>query len=182
MKVAGRSRYLNGGCDMLRRLFFLLPDEAHAQRVVKHLVFLNISERNIHAIARGVELENLPKATERQKNDTAFRVESFLWNANLFLFVIALMTFFVSLVMTEFYWSLGALFVMTVTFFVGEHFVVNVPDVHLSEFTDALSHGEILLMVDVPIKRVAEIERAVHYHHPEAVVGGVGWTVDAFGI
>jgi len=167
---------------MLRRLFFLLPDEEHAQRVVNHLLFLSISERNIHAIAHGVELKTLPKATERQKKDTAFRVENFLWSANLFLFVAALMTFLVSLVMTEFYWSVAALFVMTVTFFAGEHFVVNVPDVHLSEFTDALSHGEILLMVDVPAKRVAEIERAVHYHHPEAVVGGVGWALDAFGL
>ena len=167
---------------MLRRLFFLFPDEEHAQRVVNHLVFLNISERNIHAISHGVELKTLPEATERQKNDTAFRVESFLWNANLLLFVIALVTFVVALVMTAFYWSLAALFVMAVTFFAGEHFIVNVPDVHLTEFTDALSHGEILLMVDVPAERVAEIEKAVHYHHPEAVVGGVSWAVDAFGI
>ncbi len=167
---------------MLRRLFFLLPDEAHAQRVVNHLVFLNVSERNIHAIGHNINPGALPEATERQKKDTAFRVENFLWNANLFLFVIALLTFVVSLAMTQFYWSLAALFVMTVTFFAGEHFVVNVPDVHLSEFTDALSHGEILLMVDVPVRRVAEIEKAVHYHHPEAVVGGVSWTVDAFGL
>ena len=167
---------------MLRRLFFLFPDEAHAQRVVNHLTFLGISERNIHAIAHGVELKTLPRATERQKNDTAFRLESFLWRANLFLFVIALLALIVSLVLTAFYWSLGALFVMVITFFAGEHFVVNVPDVHLSEFNDALSHGEILLMVDVPVGRVAEIEKTVHNHHPEAVVGGVGWTVDAFGI
>jgi Zn-dependent protease with chaperone function len=167
---------------MLRRLFFLFPDEAHAQRVVNQLVFLNISERNIHAISRGVALKTLPEATERQKNDTAFRVESLLWNANLLLFVIALAMFVVSLVMIWFYWSLVSLFVMAATFFAGEHFVVKVPDVHLTEFTDALSHGEILLMVDVPAERVAEIENAVHHRHPEAVVGGVGWAVDAFGI
>lgn len=167
---------------MLRRLFFLFPDEDHAQGVVTQLVFLNISERNIHAISHGVALKNLPRATERQKNDTAFRVESFLWNANLLLFVLAVMAFFVSLVMSAFYWSLLALFVMVVTFFAGEHFVVNVPDVHLTEFTDALSHGEILLMVDVPAERVAEIENIVQHRHPEAVCGGVSWTVDAFGI
>jgi len=167
---------------MLRRLFFLFPDEDHAQRVVNHLVFLNISERNIHAISRGVPLKTLPEATKRQKNDTAFRVESFLWNANLLLFVFALMAFFITLVMVELYWMLAALFVMTVTFFAAEHFVVHVPDVHLTEFTDALAHGEVLLMVDVPAKRVAEIESVVRYRHPEAVVGGVSWTVDAFGI
>ena len=167
---------------MLRRLFFLFPDEACAQRVVKQLVFINVSERNIHAISNGVELKTLPEATERQKNDTAFRVESFLWNTNLLLFIIALLMFFITLVLKDFYWALFALSVMTANFFAGEHFVVKVPDVHLTEFTDALSHGEILLMVDVPVARVAEIESFVHRNHPEAVVGGVSWTVDAFGI
>ncbi len=167
---------------MLRRLFFLFPDEEHAQRAVMQLVFLRISERNIHAISHGVELKTLPEATQRQKNDTAFRVERFLWNANLLLFVFALIAFFVALAMTAFYWTLFALSIMTATFFAGEHFVVHVPDVHLTEFTDALSHGEILLMVDVPAGRVAEIEHFVHHHHPEAVVGGVSWAVDAFGI
>ncbi len=167
---------------MLRRLFFLFPDEEHAQRAVNQLVFLNISERNIHAISRGVALRTLPEATERQKNDTAFRVESFLWRANLLLFIVSLMTFIVALVMAAFYWTLVALFVMTITFFAGEHFVVHVPDVHLTEFTDALSHGEILLMVDVPADRVVEIENMIHHRNPEAVVGGVSWTVDAFGL
>lgn len=167
---------------MLRRLFFLFPDEKHAQLVVNQLIFQRISERNIHAIATGVELKALPEATERQKKDTAFRIERFLWSANLLFFAIALIVFFVTLIMAAFYWTLLALFVMTATFFAGEHFVVHVPDVHLTEFTDALSHGEILLMVDVPAGRVAEIEDFVHHRHPEAVVGGVSWSVDAFGI
>jgi hypothetical protein len=167
---------------MLRRLFFLFPDEEHAQRAVNQLVFLNISEQNIHAISRGVALKTLPEATERQKNDTAFRVERFLWKANLLLFAVSLIIFIVALVMAAFYWTLVALFVMAITFFAGEHFVVHVPDVHLTEFTDALSHGEILLMVDVPADRVVEIENMIHHRNPEAVVGGVSWTVDAFGI
>jgi hypothetical protein len=79
-------------------------------------------------------------------------------------------------------WSIVAIFVMLATFIAGELFVVFVPDVHLSEFSDALSHGEILLMVDVAKNQVAEVENLVHRHHPEAVVGGVGWTLDAFGI
>jgi hypothetical protein len=79
-------------------------------------------------------------------------------------------------------WSAVALFIMLATFIAGEQFVVHVPNVHLTEFTDALSHGEILLMVDVPKNRVAEIEHFVHHRYPEAVVGGVGWSIDAFDI
>jgi hypothetical protein len=168
---------------MLRRLFFLFPDEEHTQRVVKQLVFdRHISERKIHAVSHGVALKTLPEATQRQKSDTAFRVERFLWQTNLLLFVFALVGFFVSLALTAFFWSFFALATMVITFFAGEHFVVHVPDVHLTEFSDALSHGEILLMVDVPSNRVVEIENFVHHRHPEAVVGGVSWTVDAFGI
>lgn len=167
---------------MLRRLFFLFPDEKHAQLAVNQLIFHGVSERNIHAIASGVELNTLPEATQRQKDDVAFRIESLLWNSNLLLFTVALLAFFVSLIMTQFYWAIIAISVMTATFFAGEHFVVNVPDVHLTEFTDALSHGEILLMVDVPVSRVAEIENYVHHRHPEAVVGGVGWSIDGLGI
>ena len=167
---------------MLRRLFFLFPDEKHAQRAVNQLIFHRISERNIHAIAPGTELKTLPEATDRQKNDTAFRVESFLWNTNLLVFSLAFMALVISLIMAEYAWALIALAIMTATFFAGEHFVVHVPDVHLTEFTDALSHGEILLMVDVPGSRVAEIEDFVHRHNPDAVIGGVSWSVDAFGI
>ena len=65
-------------------------------------------------------------------------------------------------------------------FFVGEQFAVKNPDVQLTEFTNALSHGEMLLMVDVPRHPVANIEDHVHHRHPEASVGGVGWIVYAF--
>lgn len=51
----------------------------------------------------------------------------------------------------------------------------DVHNVHLNEFREALQHGEILLMVDVPVRRVAEIEDLVYHRHPEVTVGGVGW-------
>lgn len=34
-------------------------------------------------------------------------------------------------------------------------------------------------MVDVPSGQVAEVEETVHRRHPEAIAGGVGWSVDA---
>ena len=160
---------------MLRRLFFLFPDTEHAQRVVDALVERDVQMRRIHAIAKGVSLGTLPEATERQKKDTKFRLEWFIWNTNLMLFIIAVTVFIASL-------GLLSLFVMLLTFIMGEQFAVKVPDVQLTEFTDALAHGEVLLMVDVPVYRVAEIEGYVHHHHPEAAIGGVSWTIDSLGI
>jgi len=165
---------------MLRRLFFLFPDTEHAQSVVDELVDRGIHTRHIHAIAKGVDLKSLPEATERQKADTTFRLEWFIWNANLVLFVVALIAFISSLMSGALLWATITLLIMLVTFIAGEQFVVRVPDVHLTEFTDALSHGEVLLMIDVPAHRVAEIEDFVHHRHPEACVGGVGWAMDAF--
>jgi hypothetical protein len=167
---------------MLRRLFFLFPDEASGQRAVDKLADLGIPRRRMHAIAPHVELKTLPPATERQIKDTAFRIEWILWSTNLAVFALALLTLVVTLLAGEYVWSLTALSLMLVTFLAGELFVVRVPDVHLTEFVDALAHGEILLMIDVPSSRVTEIENIVHHGYPVAAVGGVSWTVDAFGL
>ena len=167
---------------MLRRLFFLVPDTGQAQRVVDALVERGVLKRRIHAIGKGVELGSLPEATERQKKDTKFRLEWFIWNTNLVLFMAAMIVFIASLVIASVLWAALSLLVMLMTFIAGEQFAVKVPDVQLTEFTDALAHGEVLLMVDVPVYRVAEIEGYVHHHHPEAAIGGVSWTIDTLGI
>jgi hypothetical protein len=167
---------------MLRRLFFLFPDEEHAQRVVDQLATQKISEHRIHTIKLNGELKTLPKVTKRQINGTAFRAQSILWNLNLLIFAAAMIAFLITLVNGELIWIISAFAIMVVSFFAGEQFVVRIPDVHLSEFADALSHGKILLMVDVASNRVNEIENFVHYRHPEAVVGGVSRSMDAFGM
>jgi len=166
---------------MLRRLFFLFPDESHAQKAVNHLLEMDVTERHIHAIAHGVELKTLPEATNRQKNDTAFKVENFLWHLNLLVFIVAVLALVPSLFISDLM-IVASLSVMLITFILGEQFVVKVPDVHLTEFTAALSHGEVLLMIDVPNRRVSEIEDYVRHNYPEAIIGGVGWSLDAFSI
>ncbi len=167
---------------MLRRLFFLFPEESQAQQAVDELVLSGIKLRHIHAIAHAVELKTLPAASERQKADTAFRLERILWTTNLVIFVFALLGLLLSFPLGSITMAIVSFLLMGITFIAAEQFVVRVPDVHLTEFTDALSHGEILLMIDVPYYRVTETENFLRYNHPEAVVGGVGWTLDAFGI
>lgn len=167
---------------MLRRLFFLFPQVDKARQAVEDLTVCGVGARHIHAIARGVELAGLPEATERQKHDTTFRLEWFVWNTILAMFVAAAAALLASLLMGQALVTLMSLLVMLLTFIAGEQIAVRVPNVHLTEFTDALSHGEVLLMVDVPGYRVAEIEHYMHQRHPESVPGGVSWTVDAFGL
>jgi hypothetical protein len=73
------------------------------------------------------------------------------------------------------------LLVMVVTF-IGGYFWAQVPDTHIKEFRPEMSHGEILLMIDVPEQHLFEVEEKVHRHHPEAILGGATWMVDAFGL
>jgi len=167
---------------MLRRLYFLFPDEKQAQPVVEQLVTLNIPKRRIHALAHNIKLNALPQATQRQKNDRAFQIEHALWVTNLFLFGLACVALIIALTASSFIGIISSLAVMALSFFAGEQFVIHLPDVHLTEFSDALAHGEILLMIDVPKQRVNEIEKVVHQHHPAAVVGGVSWSTDALGL
>jgi hypothetical protein len=167
---------------MLRRLFFLFPKTENARQAVEDLATCGIGRRQIHAIASGVDLAGLPEATERQKSDAAFRLEWFIWNTNLAVFVAAIAALITSLLLGQGQVALLSLLVMILTFIAGEQFAVRVPDVHLTEFTDALQHGEVLLMVDVPGYRVTEIENIIHHRHPESVPGGVSWTMGAFGL
>jgi hypothetical protein len=159
---------------MLRRLSFLFPDTEYAQRAVDERAVRGVPERRIHAIAQDVDLGALPLATGRQIRDVGFRLEWFIRNTSLALFMLALIVFIASLVTGSVLWAALSLFVILPTFIAGEQFAVKVPNVHLAEFTDALAH--------VPVYRVAEIEGFVHHHHPESAIGGVSWTIDTLGI
>ena len=167
---------------MLRRLYFLFPDENHAQTAANQLIDRKIPKHRIHAISQGVELTTLPAATERQKNDTAFHVEQFLWKVNLLVFAAALIIFVASIFASEWFWTGLSLAIMSISFFGGKFFIEHVPHDHLTEFTSARAHGEILLMVDVPLYRVTDIVNFVEHHHPETTLDGSSWSVDAFGI
>jgi hypothetical protein len=65
-------------------------------------------------------------------------------------------------------------------FLLGASFT-HLPNTHLSEFADALKHGEILLMVDASSEQANEVEHCVQDHHPEAVAGGSSWNTPMLG-
>lgn len=166
---------------MKRRLYFLLPDTEHTRAVVDELEASGIDRKHLHVIAaQGVDLKGLPAATANQRRDLGARLETLIWAGNLVLFFIALLALIVlGLTQASWYWLLLPLAVMLTTFLAGLEFTTHIPNVHVSEFSDAIHHREILLMVDVPVRQVARVEELVHRHHPEAVTGGVGWQIDA---
>ena len=168
---------------MKRRLYFLLPDTGHTQAVVNDLEVFGINTRAMHVLAKpGVNLNGLPVATGRQRTDAGAKLETILWDGNLAIYFIALLALIIMAFMQlGWFWLLPAA-VMLVTFLMGLVFTSQLPNVHLSEFRDAMHHGELLLLVDVPLWRVEGVEALVHEHHPEATVGGVGWHIDTLHI
>jgi hypothetical protein len=160
---------------MNRRLYFLAPDTQHARRIVDDLETAGVRYDDIHALANDDALaRDLPGTTRAQQQDIGLYLERKLWGLNLIAFVIALGVLVTLLIEGLTGWAVIPLAVVISTFVVGLLFT-RVPNAHLQEFSEALRHGEILLMVDVSRSRVAEIEELVHHRHPEAVIGGVGW-------
>jgi hypothetical protein len=168
---------------MLRRLFFLLPDETSGASLVTDLESAGVTRDHLHAVAgAGHPLEHLPPATPRQQQDSVWRLEHWLWNGNLVLFAAAGAGLLVSLYLGLTAVAILAAAIMIVSVTAGALFIYRVPDTHLGELQHALDHGEVVLMVDVPKNRVDEIEQLVEQRHPEAEASGVGWTIRRLGI
>ena len=166
-----------------RRLYFVIPDETQAAQVVNDLETVGVNRQHMHAIAgRGATLTRLPPATERQRQDAGSRLERLAWSGNLALFFLGAVGLITSLAWSSLLGATLSVALMLLTLAGGTLFALRVPDTHLDEFRGVLSHGEVLLMVDVPKRRVSEIEELLYRRHPEATPGGVGWTIEALGI
>ena len=57
---------------------------------------------------------------------------------------------------------------------------ISLPNSRLRHFQPAIDRGEILLMVDVPVRRVREIRDLIMSHHPEAQAKGQDTQIPAF--
>ena len=169
---------------MKRRLYFLLPDNWHAAALVSELEIWGIDRSRMHAIAgRGGDVSGLPVASRMQRSDLGARIERYLWDGNLALFFLALVALVVvALLPLPWWWMLLPAGIMLAAFLTGLEFVMHTPNVHLAEFQSAMQHREILLMIDVAAGQVADVENLVRRHHPEAIAGGVGWSIEALPV
>ena len=163
---------------MNRRLYFLFPDVSHALATVNELEHNGVDGDHIHALARkGTPLHQLPESGERLQQDLSAKVEKWAWNGNLVLFSLAGVALIGLLFTGHTLLAILPAAIMAACFYGGYRFT-RLPNTHLNEFREALAHGEVLLMVDVPVNQVARVEERVHQHHPEATPGGTSWEWD----
>jgi hypothetical protein len=168
---------------MIRRLYFLFPSPAKTLEAVEELIQSGVNKTHMHALAReGVNLAGLPPCTAQQRHKLRELIARLFWDTELSVFFFALAGLVFALIQGYVIAALVALLVMAATFLSGAFYAVRIPDNTLVEFSGALAHGEVLLMVDVPKQKVAGIEDIIHRHHPAAIAGGSSWTIDAMGI
>jgi len=166
---------------MKRRLYFLFPNETHTQQAIDDLQRnANVDQSQIHVITN-FETQTLRHPHTRLLSDSEALMESRLWSSNLAVFFIALFVFIISLVMAMPVTAAVMVVIMFATFVAGLMFTTRIPTAHMSDFRQALSHGELLVMLDLPRQQVREVEHYVHQHYPDAETGGVGWHLGVMG-
>ena len=168
---------------MKRRLYFLFSDTGQARKAVSDLDGIGVDAGHVHVLARpGIDLSDLPPATERQRHDVLKRLDQTLWGGNLMLFGAAFAGLVLTVVSSNVIGMVLSVAVMIASVTGGALYALRMPVVHLEEFHEALRHGELLLMVDVPRDCVEDVEELMRRRHQEAVAGGSAWTLDAFGV
>lgn len=158
---------------MRKRIYWLLPDLAGARRAMSELLQARIDEGHIHFVGReGADLSGLHAANLLQTSDVVRAAEAGL--------VIdgaagAIVGAVVALVYPVFddapQWGLiavlalfGAGFGAWVSGMIG----ISTPSRRLKRFAAPIEQGQILLLIDVPRRRVQEIEARLQALHPQA--------------
>ncbi|PKM45843.1 MAG: hypothetical protein CVV05_06205 [Gammaproteobacteria bacterium HGW-Gammaproteobacteria-1] len=169
---------------LFRRIYFLFHDEKITRRVIVELEQkLGLEDYQIHALVNGEGgFAQLPDATVQRKSPGAARFERFLWYLSIGLFTIALIAFVLALLATSWLWVLLFAAVVVAAQMSGYLFTNRIPNAQLDRFRSALDHGEILLLVDVPYKRVRAVKDFIYSRYPEARTNGGNWHINAFGM
>jgi len=169
---------------MRRRLYFVLPGVSSAETIEKELLLAKIEDSHIHFLAKdGINLGNLHVANLLQRSDLIHGMGIGLIAGGI---TGALVGFLVSLSpeMGPAIGMGGVLVLAILGALVGAWasgmIAVSIPNTRLKRFQVAIDRGEVLLMVDVPVRRVPEIRDLIRSHHPEAQSRGQDTQIPAF--
>ncbi len=170
---------------MRRRIYWLLPDLASARRTMDDLLLARIAEPHIHFIARdGAELSGLHAANLLQTSDIVRAAQSgvVVGGAAGVLCGAVLALLGPVLDSTPQWGLIGVLAIAGGIFGAWSASMIgaSTPSHRLLRFMPAIERGDYLLMVDVPRRRVDEIEERLAALHPEARLAGVEPGIPAF--
>ena len=168
---------------MRRRLYFVLPDLHSAETIERELLLAKVDDPHIHFLARdGINLGRLHVANLLQRSDLLHGIGIGMVAGGL--------TGALAGVALSFYPQLGesigmggilvlAVVCAMIGSWVSGMIAVSIPNSRL-RFQPAIDRGEILLMVDVPARRVKQIRELIVSHHPEVLSKGQEAQIPAF--
>jgi uncharacterized membrane protein YeaQ/YmgE (transglycosylase-associated protein family) len=165
-------------------MYVTLPDLASARRLANDLLLARIEDKHMHFLARrGTDLGELHEASYLQKSDAVHGAFTGLVIGGIVgVLVGLLMVYFppggvsIQLVAVLIAAVVGAFLGVWMASMLG----MQVPNSRLKGFEHDLEEGRILLMLDVPAGRNAEIHEVIARTHPEAADRGNEPTVPAF--
>ena len=161
---------------MRRRLYFMLPDVASARAMLDEMLLARIEIGHMRFMARdGALPADMPDVNILQKTDLVHGAQLGVviggivgLGAGIFLIMfppegLTLRTAAILLVALG-----GALFGGWAS---GMN-AAAVPNSRLAQFAGRIEQGQVLMMIDVPVRRVQEIEQMIAKRHPEISFGG----------
>ena len=167
----------------MKRIYFLAPSIKITKKIVNDLLLARVDQGHIHVLAkRNTPLGDLPEASFLQKSDFIPALERGVAVGGLtgVLLGLIVMAFPGELVVggglilaTA---LAGAGFGAWVSSMVGS----SIGNRQIERFAVDIENGKFLMMVDVPSKRVEDIEQLVKERYPEAVCEGTEPTMPAF--
>lgn len=169
---------------MRRRLYFVLPDVESARGMLDEMLLARIEIRHIHFLGRrGALPPELPEANVMQKTDIVHGAQTGIAIGGIAgtlggLLVVMFPPAGISLQLVAV--LIAALLGSFFGAWVSSMAASAVPNSKLKAFHGAIEQGKVLMMVDVPMRRVHEISELVAKRHPEATSGGFEPTIPAF--
>lgn len=162
---------------MKRRLYYMLPDVPSARAMLDELLLARVEERYMHFYAKeGALPAGMPEANFFQKTDLVHGVGvGILIGAASGLIAGSLLLIFPpeDIAMRAIALLASALGGAVFGSWVSGMAAAAIPNSRLKPFRDGIGRGQVLLIVDLPLRRVAEIEEMIARRHPEISFGGM---------
>lgn len=162
---------------MNRRLYFMLPNVASAEKTANDLQLARIEDKRMHFMAKpGTHIGKLHEAGYSIRNDLLRGAEVGLVSGGLFGLVVGIVLYAtqpISIVTQPLaVLAIGLLFAL-IGAWASSAVGITLPNAQLSQFDEELAQGKVLLIVDVPRTRVEEVRKLIDRTHPEANARGL---------
>ena len=172
--------------SMSHTLYFALPDVASAEQTIQDLILARVDISSIHCLARrGLPLGEFPETNILQKADLMpVAGVGFAFGGMLGGIVGSLLVLFPPPASDFHLWTMPFAAIVGAALGVCASAAAGVwaPNSRIAEFERDFSHGNILLMVEVPYARSLEIVELVRARHPAALLPELGLQAPASGL